>query len=395
MATANPVVIEGGSTLPGWLDAQSRARGRSIALRRKIRGVWRARSWREVRDEVLRLARVLRAGGFHPGDRVVVFSEPRPEAVVVSLAAHRLGGAVVLLDPDHPVGSLAGDDGVGPRFAFIEKERHLATLQAALGGAARFQLAIQADARGLVPGATRVVAYDAPPDPEGAGLAEAERDDVPASAAPDDVAFLFLQRSPIERVTHREVMDSARQAVEDQRLHAEHDALSPRSFATSEHARYLLGSWLVAGFRMNFPENHSTREVDRRELGPSLVVGTAETYARLHRLVLENLPPARTLQRRLVDWALAPGAGGVDRALRTTLGEWLVRRPLRDVLGLARVDVPLVVGGALDPAVAAFFSGLGVVVRAPGPAGHRPPREVLAPVDPPPEFAAAVRERAS
>nr|BFE97484.1 hypothetical protein GCM10020185_80200 [Pseudomonas brassicacearum subsp. brassicacearum] len=82
------------------------------------------------------------------------------------------------------------------------------------------------------------------------------------------------------------------------------------------------------------------------------MAGTRETYERLYRYVLERLPAPGSWSRGLVDWALAAHPDVLQRHL----GDWLVRRPLRDVLGFSRTRAPLLVGDALPPETQAFFS---------------------------------------
>jgi len=165
-----------------------------------------------------------------------------------------------------------------------------------------------------------------------------------------------------------------------EKLGADEQALAARAFAASGQARYLLAPWLIAGFCLNFPENLATRDNDRRELGPTLVAGTLETYTRLHDLVQARLPQPGSAQRRLVDWALAAQPG----AARRVLGEWLVRRPLRDVIGFTRTRAPLLVGEPLSGNAQAFFAALGIAVRAwPDPAQwHSPAVAPAVPVPP-------------
>ena len=67
-----------------------------------------------------------------------------------------------------------------------------------------------------------------------------------------------------------------------------------------------------------------------------------------------------------MDWALAAQPGLLQRHL----GGWLVRRPLRDVLGFSRTHAPLLVGDALAPETQAFFLALGISVRQWGDAAH-------------------------
>lgn len=147
--------------------------------------------------------------------------------------------------------------------------------------------------------------------------------------------------------------------MQGEKLSDGEEALAARAFAASGQARYLLAPWLLAGFRLNFPERLETRDQDRRELGPSLVLGTRETYGRLHEQVSQRLPLPGTLRRQLVDWALRPQGSFVQRLI----GGVFIRRPLRDVLGFSRARVALVVGAPLSDEAQQLFSGLGVEVR--------------------------------
>lgn len=342
------------SGLPGWLHLQAASQARSVALRHKRIGVWQERTWGEVLVEVGGLAGALSERGFRPGATLTILSNPRPEAVLLALAAQWLGGSATVLDPrgePGPLDLLASTPGRDFVFAegLVEVER---VRRAGLAPA----LLIYADPRGL--GADpALVSYPA--------LAASTGGHVPALLArPAAVAFVFLRRGSggeveFQETSHAELLREGQALVNGEALTHREEALAARAFAASGQARYLLAPWLIAGFCLNFPEGLETRDIDRRELGPTLVAGTRETWQRLENLVRERLPAAGTWQRRLVDRALAPEAAGLTRLL----GGWLVRRPLRDVLGFTRTRVPLIIGEPLPEASAQFFSTLGIAVR--------------------------------
>ena len=81
------------SGLPGWLHLQAAGQARSVALRHKRLGVWQERTWGEVLVEVGGLAGALSERGFRPGATLTILSNPRPEAVLLALAAQWLGGS--------------------------------------------------------------------------------------------------------------------------------------------------------------------------------------------------------------------------------------------------------------------------------------------------------------
>jgi len=339
--------------LPASLLARARQRGGDVALRHKHLGLWQQRSWKQLLAEVQGLATSLRAAGFALGDSLVILSRPRPEALLVSLAAQWLGGVAALLDPlaasDEQVAllrELASD------FVFAEGQEEVERVrQAGLSP----RLLFYADARGL--SASGVQSY--------ASLAATPaQDDLPIQARGELTAFSFhrLEAGQAQQhwLSHAQLLGEGRRLIEQERLSANEEALAARTFAASGQARYLLAPWLLAGFRLNFPESLATRDNDRRELGPTLVLGTHDSYGRLYALAQQRLPLPGSLLRRWLDWAL-DSRGGV---LRNSLGHWLLRRPLRDVLGLSRTRVPLLVGEALPVESQTFFAALGVAPRA-------------------------------
>lgn len=353
------------ATLPAQLLAQSRQIGRHIAVRHKQLGIWQAQSWRAIADETGRLAGALAARGFKSGDTLVLLTHPRPQALLLSLAAQWLGGIAVPLDPAFSDAALTTIlQSIGPRFLFLEDEIQVQRV-AATGVIT--PVVIYAATRGLRQhsGLTSYTALIAP---------DIAIDIPPPQARTEQAAFAFYRelaagQTQQQTLSHAELLGEGLRLVTAEGLSQQEEALAARAFAAGGQARYLLAPWLLAGFRLNFPENLATRDGDRRELGPTLVAGTRETWGRLAAQATERLPVNGTWQRSLIDAALKPATHLAARTLRATLGYWLVRRPLRDVLGLTRTRVPLLVGEPLPAATAAFFANLGLQVRTwPDPA---------------------------
>ena len=363
-ATAAP------ATLPQWLQQQAHQRAGGVALRHKHLGVWQQRSWLQAAHEVQQVASALQDRGFAMGATLAVVSRPRPEALLVALAAQWLGGVAVLLNPlDAAAEQIALLRRLQPEAIFAEGLPELERLRV---GQLTPALVLYADGRGVAgqqnqhPTASTWVDY--------AQLAAPRQGDavsvLPIQARAERTAFAFYRYGTSggieeQRITHAELLQEGQRLVQTEQLGADEEALAARAFAAGGQARYLLAPWLITGFRLNFPENLGTRDNDRRELGPTLVAGTRETYGRLYELVQSRLPLPGSAQRRLVDWALTAQPG----LTRRWLGEWLVRRPLRDVLGFSRTRAPLLVGEPLPEPTRAFFAALGIQVRAwPDPA---------------------------
>ncbi|WP_214512242.1 AMP-binding protein [Pseudomonas brassicacearum] len=363
MGTFTDTLDAAPASLPQWLQQQAHRHGADVALRHKYLGVWQERTWAQVADEVRRLASALQARGFSAGATLTIISRPRPQALLAALAAQWLGGVASLFDPlEVPAEQVQLLGTLQPDFVLVEGLEEMLRLRAAQVVA---RVLVYLDKRGLADSTPFVQALD-----YAALVAERPTGERAPQGQVLQTAFVFYrgagQAIEEQRVSHAELLQEGQRLVTREGLGRQEEALAARAFASGGQARYLLAPWLIAGFRLNFPENLATRDRDRRELGPTLVAGTRETYERLYRYALERLPAPGSWSRGLVDWALAAHPD----ALQRHLGDWLVRRPLRDVLGFSRTRAPLLVGDALPPQTQAFFQALGIRVRQWSDAAH-------------------------
>ncbi|POY82008.1 acyl-CoA synthetase [Pseudomonas amygdali pv. morsprunorum] len=331
-------------SLPQALLQQAQSRPEQTALRYKQFGIWQKRSWGELAIDVRSLAAALKGVGFGPADRLFIISEARAEALLLTLAAHWLGGSVSLLDP--ALDNREWLAGQSPEFAVVDGLEALLQVRVALPG-----IVVLLDKRGLTEADdSGVIDY--------ARLLDGPAGNVADPRQSRAAAFVFpaVDWQPDMQLSHAVLLSDARQVAQRHALSSQDQALAARVFAASGQARYLLAPWLVAGFCLNFPEALGTRDNDRRELGPTLVLGTRESYARLELWVRERLPLPGSISHRLYRWAMAPAPG----AVRRWLGYWLIRRPLLDVLGMSLLAKPLLAGDALTPQSEAFFTALGI-----------------------------------
>lgn len=354
-------------TLPQALLLQAETRGSAIALRYKRLGIWHVRSWSELAQDVSRLAAALNQRGFSRGDDVLIISQARSEALLLALAAQWLGGSVTLLDPELDNRPLLTR--LKPAFVLAEA---LDAVQQVRSTDSPPRVLLYLDGRGLnTPGDRGLSAY--------AELSVGVTADAPAPVS-DSAATAFVfhpANGQPQHLSHGQLLEGARKLVARESLSAREEALAARVFAASGQARYLLAPWLSAGFCLNFPEALATRDTDRRELGPTLVLGTRESYARLEFWARERLPLPGTFSHRVYRWAMVPEVNIVRR----WLGDWLIRRPLLDVLGMSRLRVPLLVGPPLGQESAEFFSALGI-----RPGNWQEPSTPRALVDAPPRL---------
>ncbi len=345
-------------TLPNWLNYQATSYGHRIAIRHKQLGIWHEATWQTVNKQVLSLVHLLQNKGFTAGDTLYILSHPRPEALLLSIAAQWLGGVAAPIDPnDDPVNILHLLHQLHAVYVFAEGQLQVDLL---LQLERQPDLVIYADQRGLAAYSQPSLQYYAQPD-------IAPVLELASKATPEQDAFAFFRigqngHIEVQLLMHREMLIQGRELVAHESLTQQEEALAARAFAASGHVRYLLAPWLLAGFRLNFPENIQTRDADRRELGPTLVAGTKQTYERLEALVRSRLPAAGTWLRAAFDWAVRVKQKGASLPA-VYLANYIWLYPLRDVIGFTRTRVPLLVGEPLSDSSLSFFAVLGIAVR--------------------------------
>jgi long-subunit acyl-CoA synthetase (AMP-forming) len=338
-------------TLPAWLAEQARHRPHALALRHKRLGRWEQLSWHALAEKVEALAVGLAARDFGAGDALLLVSQPREEALCLSLAAQWRGGVAVPVEPsvsDQALGRIVRH--LAPLFTFADDDQQVDRLLALS------QWVIDANSRGLRPHPnTDVIEYSTLVSPDKS---------VEAIARPDHDGYIFYRDDAgrgieEQRITHATLIREARLVAAKEHLHPADDAFAARAFATAAQARYLVAPWLLTGFRLNFPESLETRDNDRRELSPTLVAGTRETYGRVARFVDARLPGANSVRRRLLDHLSEERSSGLLRLVAW----WVVARPLREVIGFRRTHAALVAGAALDDDAARLFRALRIDIR--------------------------------
>ena len=303
------------ATLPEYLAHWAATRARAIALRHKSLGVWIDWTWVDLLEEVERVAVALDARGFGSLAMRRCFPLACPHGPWRRRSRHAdtSSGAVIWAEP------------AGARQPLDE------SAEAGPPALARFT-----------------------PDALG-GAAHAP----PLRAQPDDTAFRVSESTL--SLTHAALIAAARGWLDGDDVRAGDRAFTAEA-PTTEAAVVFLAGWLVAGIVLILPEDATTADADRREAQPTIVAASEAAYEKLRQRVADNLPAAGTRLRTVVDAGLT--ASTRNRA-RRALGGWLVRRPLRELLGFRRAALALVLDQEPPPVAAQeLFAQLGVPLRA-------------------------------
>ncbi|GAB1391328.1 MAG: long-chain acyl-CoA synthetase [Rubrivivax sp.] len=357
-------------TLPQLLFALAAERAQAPFLRAKRQGIWVERSWGEVAAQVRTLAHALRGRGVGHGDVLVMISENLPEIYLLEYAAQALGAAVTCLYPD---ASSAELDYIvqhsGARLLVAQDQEQVDKALALEGAAAaQLQTLVYLEDRGLwdytdprLLSLPALIASGARPDAQDEQALQRCIDE----GQDTQVAVLCYTSGTTGRpkgvvLTHRYLTDNAYRLLASFEVPRDIAYLSYISPAWAAEQIIGLALGLMAPSVVHFAEKPATVQADLREIGPQFLLFTPRQWEMMDSAVAGAMLDAGRWRRRLVDWALSPAA---REGWRGWLAERLVKRAIRDNLGLKQAVIALSAGSGMSAEVFGRFHALGVPLR--------------------------------
>ncbi|WP_158969995.1 AMP-dependent synthetase/ligase [Chachezhania sediminis] len=377
-----------GLTMPQVLQRRAEDHGARLALREKVRGLWRRTTWAEYFANARRAAIGLYAMGFRPGDRLAIASEDTPEWYYCDLAAQMLGGAGLGIYPTNP----------WPELQYVV--RHSRARVIVCGDQEQTDKVLDAQANeGGLPDLERVICVDMKGmrSYDRAGLMSwddlmalgdeneathgAEVDRLIAGGKPDDTAIIVYTSGTTgmpkgAMLSHRNMLASA---CEISRIHGlDASCYSVLCYLPLCHVAersFSLVQQLVTGCAVSFAESVDTVVVNLREIAPLGFLGVPRIWEKMQQSIEYRVRDTTPLQRRVYNATLTRGReiarrrldnGGSFASLADRLAYfalWMVCfRSLQRFLGLNRVRTGFCGGASISEEVLLFFWTLGVPV---------------------------------
>lgn len=385
-----PSVAEGTATMPGLLRHRARQTPERVAMREKVRGIWKGITWREYFERVREFALYLRSQGFGPGDKLVVASDGTPEWLWADLAAQSLGGVTVGIYPTNP----------WPELQYIV--RHCRAKVAVCGDQEQTDKVLEAMRReGGLPELERVLTVNwkgmrhyrdecllpfAEALDRGRALAadarEAEAFDATIDGLQSGQDALIVYTSGTTgmpkgaRISHRGIVSNA--AALGQVHGYAGKELSVVCYLPLCHVAERLMSTvvhLVYGSVVYFAESIDAVNANLREIGPSFFFGVPRIWEKLQQRILTDSREARPWVRKAFQRAMSVATaiaertianGGRPASWRDAVVAALLRVAVFDNLlasvGLDRTRVAMTGGAAIAPGIILFFRAMGLPI---------------------------------
>jgi long-chain acyl-CoA synthetase len=321
--------------------------------------------------------------GVRRGEVIGVLGDNRPEWLIAELAAQCLGAAVVGVYP-----TSVGDevlhilDLAEVRVVVAEDQEQVDKLVQLKARLARLEHVIYYDPHGLEQAREGYLAKFT--DVEAAGRRAGERrpgwlDGEIAAGGAGDTAVICTtsgttSQPKLAQLSHANLWSMAEHLQVVDPLHAGQRYVSFLPLAWIGEQMLAVACGLVHGLTLAFPEDAATQRTDLREIGPDVMLSPPRIWEGMLSSVQVRIDDAGWLKRRVFGWAYRVGdavAGcrvrgekpGPRLAAAHLLADAVGLRPVRDQLGLTRIQRCYTGGAPLSPDVFRFFHAIGVNLK--------------------------------
>ena len=353
------------------------------AMREKEYGIWQTVTWAEYAAEVRRFALGLAKLGFRRGDKLAVIGDNRRRLYFAQIAAQSIGGISLAVYQD----SIATELGyvlehAETKFIVAENEEQVDKLFEIRDRLGNVEKVVFDDPRGLELVDDPWLVYVPDVQAMGDEFAREHPDfferELAAGKGTDTSMLCYTSGTTGAPKGAMLTNDNLLSSVEESRV-AEDWRTGDELIAYLPMA-WVGDSWLSVaaaicfGLTINCPENRETTRRDFREIGVTVMVGPPAYWegmlTRIQVLMDEADWLKRGLFRRFMNVAVRvertrQAGDPIPAALSfmNTVGEWLVRRPLRDLLGMTRVRRAYTGGAPLGPDTFDFIRAIGINLK--------------------------------
>ncbi len=357
-----------------------------VAMRERDHGIWQEYTWQDYLEQVLGFAAGLEQQGVQQGDIVLILGDNRPALYFAMLGAITLCAIPSPAYPDTTPEELSGQmQRESIRFAVAEDQEqvdkllHVVKLQ---GDQQIIQKIIYDDRRGLDQQAHPLtIAFDTVVQAGQQRLHNQPelRADLLARPSIHDAAALLHSSGTTGTpkgipLKHGHILYGVRNAANAGYFTEGEVHMAYLPIAWVGDFIFSIGAALALRFVVNIPERNETSQHDLREIAPTLYFCSPRAWSnmltRIQVGIDESPPFKQKIYHHFMNFALhlerqrlAGKSPSLGQKLWYGVGAQLIYNPIKDRLGLSRVQRPYTAGEAIGEEVFLFFRALGLNLR--------------------------------
>jgi long-chain acyl-CoA synthetase len=370
-------------TLPALLFKNAEVRGKKTAIREKDLGIWQSWTWSQVSTEVAYLACGLAAKGFARGSNLAIIGDNRPRLYWSFAASQTLGGVPVPLYQDAIAEEMIyvfNDAEI--EFAIVEDQEQVDKLLEIMPRCNKLKHIVYDDTRGMRHyDNPALISYDELRQlgqqylTEHADFLSRELD----QCRPDDISVILYTSGTTSKpkgvcLSHKACIDVASGDMSFDGYKDDGEILSYLPMAWVGDHLFSYAQSIVAGFTVNCPESSETVMIDMKEIAPTYYFAPPRVFENLLTTVTIRMEDASNLKKWLYRtfMAVARRSGSeimdgkraplLDRVLYA-IGNLFVFAPLRNNLGMSRIQCAYTGGAAIGPDLYRFYRSIGINLK--------------------------------
>ena len=372
-------------TLPQILYKQAERFGsQKIAIREKAYGIWQTLHWKAYFRYAKHAALGLMALGIERGETVGLILDNGPEWLFGELGVHTAGAVALPLFASAPADRLVRELGhVQAAYVFAQNQMQVDKLLAHREELSHVKQIIYVDPTGLkfyrddpwLISFSQRLELGEDLDNEQPDLFIKELWD----GKPEDIALMLRTSgatgpSKLVMLSHANFTNAASKWVETESIGIQENWVSISPMAWIVEQMWAVGIALCGGLTTNFPEKPETLLEDFVDIGPTVIIGSAEFWEDLASQITINMAGSGRFNRFLFDMTRETGNHiselesenrpvSIRLKLKTWALERILSRPLLKRIGCGRLRVAYTGGHPISPDVIPFFRRLGLNLK--------------------------------
>jgi len=366
-----------------FLDRAAQYGKSKVAMREKEFGIWKPITWHDYLENVKYTALGLISLGMKPGDKITMIGDNRPEGLWAEMATICARGIGVWLFQDCLMDEVKYIvDHSDTRFLFGEGQEEVDKAISIFDECPKLEKVIWDDPKGMrnydqdcLVSFKELQDMGRALDKKEPGLFE---EGIKAGHG-EDVALLFYTSGTTSQpkgalLSHWNLLSMGKSLMSIDPCYETDDFVSYLPFAWIGEQMMSISCGLQVGFTINFPEEPETAQANIREIGPHVMFAPPRMYEQMTRTVQVKYLDSTWIKRKCYEASTWVGykVANLKFDKKTTPWYWkfidwlmylLVRKKLKDHLGLCRVRYAYSGGAAMGPDHFRFFHALGVNLK--------------------------------